>query len=95
MTNAIYSMLSRRLEYRASQSRGNQSPYIYSSSLDPKSSTNAGRTFDRLFSEIGFEFIAHDLRRIVATVAADLGYDLDAIGADLNHKKKGVTAGYI
>lgn len=95
MTNAIYSMLSRRLKYRASQSKSIQSPYIFPSPLDPKKPTSASRTFDRLSSEIGFEFTAHDLRRTVATVAADLGYDLDAIGAVLNHKKKGVTAGYI
>lgn len=95
MTNAIYSMLSRRLEYRASQPKTLQSPYIFPSPLDPKKPTSASRTFDRLSSEIGFEFTAHDLRRTVATVAADLGYDLDAIGAVLNHKKKGVTAGYI
>ncbi len=95
MTNAIYSMLSRRLEFRASQAKSMQSPYIFFSPLDPKKPTSASRTFDRLSGEIGFEFTAHDLRRTVATVAADLGYDLDAIGAVLNHKKKGVTAGYI
>ncbi len=95
MTNAIYSMLSRRIEYRVSQPKNIQSPYVFPSPLDPKKPTSASRTFDRLSSEIGFEFTAHDLRRTVATVAADLGYDLDAIGAVLNHKKKGVTAGYI
>lgn len=95
MTNSIYSMLSRRLKFRASQPKSIQSPYIFPSPLDPKKPTSASRTFDRLSSEIGFEFTAHDLRRTVATVAADLGYDLDAIGAVLNHKKKGVTAGYI
>ncbi len=95
MTNSIYSMLSRKFEYRARQAKSMQSPYIFPSPLDPKKPTSASRTFDRLSSEIGFEFTAHDLRRTVATVAADLGYDLDAIGAVLNHKKKGVTAGYI
>lgn len=95
MTNAIHSMFARRFEYRASQLKCMQSPYIFPSPLDPKKPTSASRTFDRLSSEIGFEFTAHDLRRTVATVAADLGYDLDSIGAVLNHKKKGVTAGYI
>lgn len=95
MTNAIYSMFSRRSEHRASQPKATQSPYVFPSPLDSKKPTSASRTFDRLSAEIGFEFTAHDLRRTVATVAADLGYDLDAIGAVLNHKKKGVTAGYI
>lgn len=95
MTNAIYSMLNRRLKFRASQPKSMQSPYVFPSPLDPKKPTSASRIFDRLSREIGFEFTAHDLRRTVATVAADLGYDLDAIGAVLNHKKKGVTAGYV
>jgi integrase len=88
-------MLSRRLEERQSKPKVEQSAYIYPSPLDPKNPTSASRTFERLSKEIGFEFTAHDLRRTVATVASDLGYDLDAIGAVLNHKKKGVTAGYI
>jgi integrase len=95
ITNALLDMLSRRLEERQSKPKVEQSAYIYPSPLDPKNPTSASRTFERLSKEIGFEFTAHDLRRTVATVASDLGYDLDAIGAVLNHKKKGVTAGYI
>ena len=95
ITNALLDMLTRRLKDRQGKPKVEQSAYIYPSPLDPKNPTRASRTFERLSKEIGFEFTAHDLRRTVATVASDLGYDLDAIGAVLNHKKKGVTAGYI
>jgi integrase len=55
----------------------------------------ASRTFQRLSSALGFEFTAHDLRRTVATVAADRGYDLNRIGDLLNHSRQNVTAGYV
>jgi integrase len=44
---------------------------------------------------VGFEFTAHDLRRTVATVASDLGYDINTIGMVLNHAKGSVTSKYI
>ena len=56
---------------------------------------SASRTFQRISAEVGFDFTAHDLRRTVATVASQLGYDIDAIGALLNHAKQGVTASYV
>ncbi|QWE15042.1 integrase family protein [Polynucleobacter sp. AP-Sving-400A-A2] len=89
MTNAIKAMLSRRAEL---------SPigiYVFPSPLDASKPSTASRTFQRLSESIGFEFTAHDLRRTVATVANELGYDINAIGAVLNHAKKGVTAGYV
>ena len=53
------------------------------------------RVFDRVTSEVGFNFSAHDLRRTAATTASDLGFDIAKIGALLNHKKQNVTLGYI
>lgn len=53
------------------------------------------RTFERVVEESGVQFTAHDLCRTVATVASELGYDLERISAVLNHAKIGVTAGYI
>jgi integrase len=55
----------------------------------------ARATFERLSNSINFKFTAHDLRRTLATVASEQGVDLDAVGRVLNHKKQGVTAGYI
>ena len=55
----------------------------------------ASKTFKRVSEEVGFVFTAHDLRRTVATVAAERGYDLSSVGAVLNHSRQGVTAGYI
>lgn len=69
--------------------------YVFSSPVNKKNHMTASRTFQRLSSVLGFEFTAHDLRRTVATVASDLGYDLNAIGDLLNHTRQGVTAGYV
>lgn len=89
MTNAIKAMFLRRFN------DGNKSIYVFPSPLDTTKPATASRVFQRLSESIGFEFTAHDLRRTVATVANELGYDINAIGAVLNHAKKGVTAGYI
>lgn len=95
MTSSTESMFKRRYKERSNLKFGLKSPYVYPSPLSDKSPMSASRTFDRLSEAIGFKFTAHDLRRTVATVADGCGYDLDAIGKILNHKKKGVTASYI
>lgn len=95
MTSATETLFKRRYKERESLKYGLKSPYVFPSPLSDKSPMSASRTFDRLSDAIGFKFTAHDLRRTVATVADGCGYDLDAIGKILNHKKKGVTAKYI
>ena len=95
MTSATETLFKRRYKERANLKFGLNSPYVFPSPLSDKSPMTASRTFDRLSDAIGFKFTAHDLRRTVATVADGCGYDLDAIGKILNHKKKGVTAKYI
>lgn len=89
MTEATKIMFLRRFE------SGESGHYVFPSPLDSELPMSASRSFDRVCAESGFEFSAHDLRRTVATVAAELGYDLEAIGSILNHAKRGVTAGYI
>ncbi len=69
--------------------------YVFPSPLNPTNPTTASRTFRRICEEVGFQFSAHDLRRTVATVASEMGYDLNKIGAVLNHSKAGVTARYV
>jgi integrase len=88
MTAATKEMFVRRYDTKT----GN---YVFPSPLDSDKPMSASRTFDRVCGEVGFEFTAHDLRRTFATVAADLGYDINTIGSLLNHAKGGVTAGYI
>jgi site-specific recombinase XerD len=44
--------------------------------------------FLRASAEVEFDFSAHDLRRTIATVTSELGYDLNSIGMLLNHAKK-------
>ena len=95
MTSATETLFKRRYKDRESLKYGLKSPYVFPSPLSDKSPMSASRTFDRLSDAIGFKFTAHDLRRTVATVADGCGYDLDAIGKILNHKKKSVTAKYI
>lgn len=95
MTSATEMLFKRRYKERDCLQFGLKSPYVFPSPLNDKSPMSASRTFDRLSNAIGFKFTAHDLRRTVATVADGCGYDLDAIGKILNHKKKGVTAKYI
>lgn len=71
-----------------------RSRWVFPSPLDPSCPISASRTFQKFSREIEFEFTAHDLRRTVATVATECGYDLEAVGSILNHSKKGVTARY-
>lgn len=44
------------------------------------------RTFERVVEESGVQFTAHDLCRTVATVASELGYDLERISGVLKLK---------
>jgi integrase len=89
MTDATKSLLSRRFKNAA------ESPWVFPSPLNPAKPSSMSRAFERVTKELGLDFTAHDLRRTVATVADGLGYDIDKISAVLNHKRKGVTAGYI
>jgi len=73
----------------------NGGKYIFKSPLDSDKPMTASKTFKRVSKEVGFDFTAHDLRRTVATVAAERGYDVSNIGALLNHSRQGVTEGYI
>ena len=89
MTEATKTMFRIRSGIKASNT------YVFSSPVNNKKHMTASRTFQRLSNVLGFEFTAHDLRRTVATVASELGYDLDTIGELLNHSRPGVTAGYV
>jgi len=89
MTNATKGMFVRRYASRDGDN------YVFTSPLYKNVPLSANRFFLRASAEIGFDFSAHDLRRTVATVASELGYDLNSIGMVLNHAKKGVTSGYV
>jgi len=69
--------------------------FVFTSPIDISRAMTASKTFQRVSKEVGFDFTAHDLRRTVATVASERGYDISSIGAVLNHSKQGVTEGYI
>ena len=83
----------RMFQDRHKKNAGN-SEWVFPSPLDPSKSASMSRTIERAIDESGVKFTAHDLRRTVATVASDLGYDLDKVSAVLNHAKQGVTARY-
>lgn len=89
MTEATKIMFKNRFEIKG------HNIYVFSSPKDARKPMTASRTFQRLSSVLGFEFTAHDLRRTVATVASEMGFDLDTIGELLNHSRQGVTAGYV
>jgi integrase len=74
---------------------GVKTPWVFPSPSNPQQCSSMSRTFERLQAVTGITFTAHDLRRTVATIASEMGYDLERIGAVLNHKKSGVTARYI
>lgn len=80
------------LERRHLAKRGD---FVFPSPMDSEKAMTARATFERLSKAIDFKFTAHDLRRTLATVASEQGVDLDAVGRVLNHKRQGVTAGYI
>jgi len=89
MTEATKTMFNNRHRTKG------RNTYVFSSPVNKKNHMTASRTFQRFSSVLGFEFTAHDLRRTVATVAADRGYDLNRIGDLLNHSRQNVTAGYV
>lgn len=88
MTGPIRTVLKRRYKTKDSE-------YVFPSPFDKTKPMSANETFKRLSKAINFKFTAHDLRRTIATVAGELGYDLDAVGRVLNHKQKNVTSGYV
>ncbi|MCL4746627.1 MAG: tyrosine-type recombinase/integrase [Burkholderiaceae bacterium] len=72
------------------------SPFVFPSPIDPARNMTAERSFERLAKATGVNCSAHDLRRTVASVSAELGFDLDAIGRVLNHSSgNSVTARYV
>lgn len=69
--------------------------FVFPSPIHSDRPMTANKTFKRVSDETGFIFTAHDLRRTVAIVVAERGYDISSIGAVLNHSRQGVTEGYI
>ena len=84
-----------RLFKRKFKTHGKASEWVFPSPIDPTKCSSMSRTFERLQQATGITFTAHDLRRTVATIASEMGYDLERIGAVLNHKKSGITARYV
>ena len=74
---------------------GESSEWVFPSPQDSSKHASMSRTVQRVVEESGVAFTPHDLRRTVATIASELGYDLGKISAVLNHAKSGVTAGYV
>jgi len=74
---------------------GESSEWVFPSPQDSSKHASMSRTVQRVVEESGVAFTPHDLRRTVATIASELGYDLAKISAVLNHAKSGVTAGYV
>ena len=68
---------------------------MFPSPQDSSKHASMSRAVQRVVDESGIAFTPHDLRRTVATIASELGYDLAKISAVLNHAKSGVTAGYV
>lgn len=87
MTENTKIMLTRRID--------ENNNFVFPSPIHANRPMTASKTFKRVSDETGFIFTAHDLRRTVATVAAERGYDLSSVGAVLNHSRQGVTEGYI
>jgi integrase len=71
------------------------SDWVFPSSIDPSKCSSMSRTFERLREVTKINFNAHDLRRTVATIASEMGFDLERIGAVLNHTKSGITSRYV
>ena len=87
MTEDIKNLFTRRQD--------NGSIYVFPSPLNSSQPMSASKTFKRISEEVGFNFSAHDLRRTVATIAAECGYDISNVGALLNHSQRNVTEGYV
>jgi integrase len=90
MTKATQRLFARALSRRIDDHR-----FVFPSPLKGVQAASMSRVFDRVTSEVGFNFSAHDLRRTAATTASDLGFDISKIGALLNHKKQNVTMAYV
>ena len=85
----------RKIFKRRKRLKPEGSVYVFPGIKDPSQPASMSRTFERVTKEIGFDFSSHDLRRTFATIANEMGVDINKIGAALNHKKRNVTAGYI
>ena len=83
------------IKYLFTRRHNNGSIYVFPSPLDSSQPMSASKTFKRVSEEVGFNFSAHDLRRTVATIAAECGYDISNVGALLNHSQRNVTEGYV
>ena len=87
--------VTRRIFLRRNAIKPNSAVYVFQSIRDTDQPASMSRTFERVTKELGFEFSPHDLRRTFATIANEMGVDIEKIAAALNHKKRNVTAGYI
>ena len=90
MTDGVKRILSSRKKRLRSSSI-----WVFPSPQDKSKCSSMSRTFERLNKATSISFTAHDLRRTVATIASEMGYDLERIGAVLNHKKTGITSRYV
>ncbi len=89
LTGSISSILKRRVK------RAKKSPFVFPSPNNLQECASMSRVFERVCSDVGFAFTAHDLRRTFATVASEMGVDVVKISAALNHSKGDVTSRYI
>jgi len=87
--------VTRRIFLRRNATKPNSAVYVFQSIREIDQPASMSRTFERVTKELGFEFSPHDLRRTFATIASEMGVDIEKIAAALNHKKRNVTAGYI
>ena len=93
LTLPLLPSLERMLRSRKTGSE--RAGFVFPSPNNPSLPMGEGRIFKRICATCGFRFTPHDLRRTIATVAADSGYGIEAISSLLNHAKAGVTANYI
>lgn len=89
LTGSISSILKNRIKLT------NKSLYVFPSPNTPQECASMSRVFQRVCSDVGYVFTAHDLRRTFATVASEMGVDVVKISAALNHTKSDVTSRYI
>ena len=89
MTDATEDLFNRRFTLYGTKK------YVFPSSINKHQHMTASRVFARVSNHVGFDFTAHDLRRTVATVAAERNYDINSIGLVLNHSRGTVTSRYI
>jgi integrase len=87
MTRGVHGLLRSRYELT-----GTGSPWVFPSKNDLIKCASMSRTFERLRAATGLVFTAHDLRWTLATIAPEMGHDLERIGAVLNHSKSRITS---